>query len=125
MNQVTGTITYEWVKIPTIGLGASFDYKARYVFRISIPPHEKLSATVRFLATGRSYNDLGFATLISKTLAANSSKQVLLFKTINKIQSPKMQQNVPTCRLTSRNWCRVLLNTQSIDLLQTNRSKNC
>lgn len=34
--------------------------------RKSISPHERLSATLRYLATGRSYEDLKFTTLISK-----------------------------------------------------------
>lgn len=33
--------------------------------RPSISPHERLTATLRFLATGRSYEDLKFSTLIS------------------------------------------------------------
>lgn len=33
--------------------------------RLSINPHERLTATLRFLATGRSYEDLKFTTLIS------------------------------------------------------------
>ncbi|KAJ8961244.1 hypothetical protein NQ318_008927 [Aromia moschata] len=35
------------------------------VMRNSITPHERLSATLRFLATGRSYEDLKYSTLIS------------------------------------------------------------
>lgn len=35
------------------------------IMRKSISPHERLSATLRFLATGRSYEDLKFSTLIS------------------------------------------------------------
>lgn len=35
------------------------------VMRDAITPHERLSATLRFLATGRSYADLKFATIIS------------------------------------------------------------
>lgn len=34
--------------------------------RMSISPHERLTATLRFLATGRSYKDLEFTTAISK-----------------------------------------------------------
>lgn len=35
------------------------------VMRKAISPHERLTATLRFLATGRSYEDLKFSTLIS------------------------------------------------------------
>ncbi|XP_026482095.1 uncharacterized protein LOC113389257 [Ctenocephalides felis] len=35
------------------------------IMRKAISPHEKLTATLRFLATGRSYEDLKFTTLIS------------------------------------------------------------
>lgn len=35
------------------------------IMRKSISPHERLSATLRFLATGRSYEDLKFSTVIS------------------------------------------------------------
>ena len=34
--------------------------------RTAISPHERLTATLRFLATGRSYKDLEFSTIISK-----------------------------------------------------------
>lgn len=33
--------------------------------RQAITPHERLTATLRFLATGRTYEDLKFTTLIS------------------------------------------------------------
>lgn len=35
------------------------------IMRIAISPHERLTATLRFLATGRSYEDLKFSTIIS------------------------------------------------------------
>lgn len=35
------------------------------VLREAISPHERLTATLRFLATGRSYEDLKFSTIIS------------------------------------------------------------
>lgn len=35
------------------------------VMRRAISPHERLTATLRFLATGRSYEDLKFTTIIS------------------------------------------------------------
>ena len=34
--------------------------------REAISPHERLSATLRFLATGRTYSDLKFTTIISQ-----------------------------------------------------------
>lgn len=40
--------------------------RADSVMRRSITPHERLSATLRFLATGRSYEDMKFSTCISK-----------------------------------------------------------
>lgn len=40
--------------------------KADSVMRQAISPHDRLSATLRFLATGRSYGDLKFSTCISK-----------------------------------------------------------
>lgn len=40
--------------------------KKNSAMRTSISPHERLSATLRFLATGRSYKDLEFTTIISK-----------------------------------------------------------
>jgi hypothetical protein len=33
--------------------------------REAITPHERLTATLRFLATGRTYEDLEFSTIIS------------------------------------------------------------
>ncbi|KAK4884613.1 hypothetical protein RN001_000884 [Aquatica leii] len=39
--------------------------KQNTVMRSSITPHERLSATLRYLATGRSYKDLKFSTVIS------------------------------------------------------------
>lgn len=33
--------------------------------RVSISPHERLTATLRFLASGRSYEDLQYTTIIS------------------------------------------------------------
>lgn len=39
--------------------------KKNTVMRTSISPHERLSATLRFLATGRSYECLKYSTLIS------------------------------------------------------------
>lgn len=33
--------------------------------RTAITPHERLTATLRFLVTGRSYEDLKFSTIIS------------------------------------------------------------
>ena len=35
------------------------------IMRNAISPHERLTATLRFLATGRSYEDLKFSTIIS------------------------------------------------------------
>lgn len=40
--------------------------RADSVMRRAITPHERLSATLRFLATGRSYEDMKFSTCISK-----------------------------------------------------------
>lgn len=40
--------------------------KKNSAMRTSISPHERLSATLRFLETGRSYKDLEFTTIISK-----------------------------------------------------------
>lgn len=39
--------------------------KQNTVMRESISPEERLAATLRFLATGRSYEDLKFSTLIA------------------------------------------------------------
>lgn len=39
--------------------------KENTVMRESISPHERLTATLRFLATGRSYEDLKFSTILS------------------------------------------------------------
>lgn len=39
--------------------------KQSTVMRASISPHERLTATLRFLATGRNYHDLQFSTCIS------------------------------------------------------------
>ena len=36
------------------------------VMRTAITPHERLTATLRFLATGRSYKDLEYTTIVSK-----------------------------------------------------------
>lgn len=35
------------------------------MMRLAITPHERLSATLRYLATGRNYQDLKFTTVIS------------------------------------------------------------
>lgn len=40
--------------------------RADTVMRRTLIPHERLSASLRFLATGRSYEDLKFSTCISK-----------------------------------------------------------
>ncbi|XP_074034628.1 uncharacterized protein [Leptinotarsa decemlineata] len=40
--------------------------KENTCMRTAISPHERLTATLRFLATGRSYKDLEFTTIISK-----------------------------------------------------------
>lgn len=40
--------------------------KQNTVMRKCISPHERLTATLRFLATGRSYTDLQYSTIISK-----------------------------------------------------------
>nr|CAI5837488.1 unnamed protein product [Callosobruchus analis] len=42
-----------------------FIKKQDTVMRQAIPPHERLTATLRFLATGRSYEDLKYTTIIS------------------------------------------------------------
>ena len=39
--------------------------KKNTTMRQAITPHERLTATLRFLATGRSYEDLKFSTLMS------------------------------------------------------------
>ena len=39
--------------------------KKNTVMRNAIPPNERLTATLRFLAAGRSYEDLKFTTIIS------------------------------------------------------------
>lgn len=41
------------------------------VMKLSITPHERLTATLRFLATGRNYEDLKFSTCISKSALSN------------------------------------------------------
>ncbi|XP_050295245.1 uncharacterized protein LOC126735303 [Anthonomus grandis grandis] len=41
--------------------------KTDTVMKSSITPHERLTATLRFLATGRTYEDLKFSTCISKS----------------------------------------------------------
>nr|XP_022911033.1 uncharacterized protein LOC111422060 [Onthophagus taurus] len=40
--------------------------KENTCMRTAISPHERLAATLRFLATGRSYKDREFTTIISK-----------------------------------------------------------
>lgn len=45
--------------------------KTDTVMKCSITPHERLSATLRFLATGRTYEDLKFSTCISKSALSN------------------------------------------------------
>ncbi|KAK4881514.1 hypothetical protein RN001_004833 [Aquatica leii] len=40
--------------------------KENTCMRTAISPHEKLTASLRFLATGRSYKDLEFTTIIPK-----------------------------------------------------------
>ena len=38
------------------------------VVREAVTPHERLTATLRFIATGKSYEDLKFTTVISPHL---------------------------------------------------------
>jgi len=40
--------------------------KQNTIMRKCISPHERLTATLRFLATGRSYTDLQYSTIIPK-----------------------------------------------------------
>lgn len=48
-----------------LSLVAPFIQKKDTIMRTAISPHERLSATLRFLATGRTYEDLKFSTAIS------------------------------------------------------------
>lgn len=41
------------------------------IMRKSISPHERLSATLRFLATGRAFEDLKYSTIISPQALGN------------------------------------------------------
>ena len=53
--------TYEML----LSLVTPYIAKQNTCMRSAISPHERLSATLRFLATGRSYEDLKFSTCIS------------------------------------------------------------
>lgn len=48
-----------------LSLVAPFIEKKDTIMREAISPHERLTATLRFLATGRTYEDLKFSTIIS------------------------------------------------------------
>lgn len=48
-----------------LALVSPFIKKKDTVMRQAITPHERLTATLRFLATGRSYECLKFSTIIS------------------------------------------------------------
>jgi hypothetical protein len=50
-----------------LSLVAPLIEKKNTVMRNAIPPNERLTATLRFLATGRSDEDLKFTTIISFT----------------------------------------------------------
>lgn len=47
-----------------LSLVTPFSKKKDTVMRKSISPHERFIATLRFVATGRSYEDLKFSTII-------------------------------------------------------------
>jgi hypothetical protein len=48
-----------------LSLVAPLIEKKNTVMRNTIPPNERLTATLRFLAAGRSYEDLKFTIIIS------------------------------------------------------------
>jgi len=52
--------------VELLKLVSPFIVKKDTVMRKAISPHERLSATLRFLATGRSFKDMEFSTAISK-----------------------------------------------------------
>lgn len=52
--------------VELLRLVSPFIAKKDTVMRKAISPHERLSATLRFLATGRSFKDMEFSTAISK-----------------------------------------------------------
>ncbi|KAH1021525.1 hypothetical protein HUJ04_011030 [Dendroctonus ponderosae] len=53
--------------------------------RRAITPHERISATLRFLATGGSYEDFKFSTVISKPALINLIPET--FKKINNLRT--------------------------------------
>lgn len=48
-----------------LSLVTPFIKKKDTIMREAISPHERLTATLRFIATGRSYEDMKFSTIIS------------------------------------------------------------
>ena len=48
-----------------LSLVTPFIKKTDTIMREAITPHERLTATLRLLATGRSYGDLKYSTIIS------------------------------------------------------------
>ena len=52
--------------IELLSLVSPFIRKANTVMRKAISPHERLSATLRILATGRSLKDMEYSTAISQ-----------------------------------------------------------
>lgn len=53
--------------VELLGLVSNQIKKSDTTMRSAITPHERLSATLRFLSTGRSYEDLKYSTIISKS----------------------------------------------------------
>ncbi|KAJ8963117.1 hypothetical protein NQ318_018582 [Aromia moschata] len=51
--------------IELLNLVTPFIKRKDTIMRTAITPHERLTATLRFLATGRNYEDLKFSTIIS------------------------------------------------------------
>lgn len=77
-----------------VELVAPMVQRSNTVMREAISPNERLSATLRFLATGRSYEDLKFFTCISKpalSLIVPESCGVRPYKTNKRLELDVME----------------------------------
>ncbi|CAH2012676.1 unnamed protein product [Acanthoscelides obtectus] len=80
-----------------LSLVSPFIIKKDTVMRKSISPHQRLTATLRFLATGRSYEDLKYSTIISPQALGKIIPETCdaLYKVLRKqyLKFPKCQED--------------------------------
>ena len=70
------------------------------IMRTAITPHERLTCTLRYLATGRSYEDLKFSCLISPQTLGRIIPETCnaIYEVLKKdYMKVSKDSNVPTC----------------------------